>query len=161
MDDTSLKHESTRAADFKELKVTSTAFPEDGLIPSLYTCDGRNISPPLAIDHIPEEARSLVLVMEDPDAPRGTWLHWMVWDIPVTHHIKENEIHGMQGKNDFGDFHYGGPCPPGGTHRYFFKVYALDTILNLPKNTSKLDLERSMADNILAFGELIGRYQRA
>ena len=160
MDDASVKHEPTRAADFQELEVSSPAFQPEGPIPARYTCDGTNISPALAIHAIPEDARSLVLIAEDPDAPRGTWLHWMAWDIPVTHLLRENAIQGVQGKNDFGDPAYGGPCPPSGTHRYFFKVYALDNILGLPPETRRPELERSMAGHILAFGQLMGKYSR-
>ncbi|HEY1007410.1 MAG TPA: YbhB/YbcL family Raf kinase inhibitor-like protein [Sphingobacteriaceae bacterium] len=161
MDDSSVRHEATRAQDFGELRVTSAAFLEGALIPPEYTCDGRNISPPIDIEHVPADARSLALIADDPDAPHGTWLHWMVWDIPVTHGIPENEIHGTAGKNDFGDPGYGGPCPPSGTHRYCFRVYALDAVLNLPADTRKAELERSMAGHILAFGQLTGRYRRA
>ncbi len=160
MDDTTVKHEATRAPDFGELQVSSSAFQEGALIPAEYTCDGRNISPPLDIEHVPAAARSLALIADDPDAPHGNWLHWLVWDIPVTHRIPENAIHGTQGRNDFGDPGYGGPCPPSGTHRYCFKVYALDAVLNLAAGTGKAELERSMAGHILAFGQLTGKYHR-
>lgn len=160
MDDTSVKHEPTRAADFRELVISSPAFADGGPIPPEYTCDGRNISPPLAVDHIPPEAVALVLIADDPDAPRGTWVHWMAWDIPVTHQFREDAIHGVQGKNDFGDPGYGGPCPPSGTHRYFFRVYALDAVLDLPADTGRPGLERAMAEHILAFGQLMGTYSR-
>ena len=157
---TSIKPDIDNVVDFKTLKVTSSAFEEDGSIPLKYTCDGEDISPPIAIDQIPEEAKSLAIIIDDPDAPSGTWVHWVVWDIPITHQLKENEIHGQQGINDFNKKRYNGPCPPRGTHRYFFKVYALDTILNLDASTKKSDLERAMASHILAFGELVGRYER-
>jgi len=160
MSDTLAHREATRAVDYKELKVSSTAFQHEGMIPVKYTCDGKNISPPLDIEHIPEKTKSLVLVVDDPDAPKGVWVHWVVWNIPFTHHIKENEVHGIEGINDFQQHHYGGPCPPSGTHRYFFKVYALDTILNLPADTTKLQLEKAMSEYIIAFGELVGLYKR-
>lgn len=152
--------EATRAVDYKQLKVSSIEFQNEGMIPLKYTCDGRNINPSLDIEHIPEEAKCLVLIVDDPDAPIGTWVHWVVWNIPVTHHIKENEVHGTEGINDFQQHHYAGPCPPSGTHRYFFKVYALDALLDLPANTKKLQLEKAMSEHIIAFGELIGLYNR-
>jgi len=152
--------EATRAVDYKQLKVSSIEFQNEEMIPLKYTCDGRNINPPLDIEHIPEEAKCLALIVDDPDAPIGTWVHWVVWNIPVTHHIKKNEVHGTEGINDFQQHHYAGPCPPSGTHRYFFKVYALDALLDLPANTKKLKLEKAMSEHIIAFGELIGLYNR-
>jgi Raf kinase inhibitor-like YbhB/YbcL family protein len=155
------KHdEATRAIDYKQIKVSSNAFAHEGIIPTKYTCDGKNINPPLNLKDIPEDAKCLVLIVDDPDAPVNTWVHWIVWNIPVTHHIKENEIHGVQGINDFQQHHYGGPCPPSGTHRYFFKVYALDALLDLPDTAKKLQLEKAMSEYIIAFGELIGLYKR-
>jgi Raf kinase inhibitor-like YbhB/YbcL family protein len=155
------KHpEATTAVDYKYLKVSSAAFDYGEIIPEKYTCDGENISPPLDIENIPEEAKCMVLIVDDPDAPVTTWVHWLVWDIPVTHHIQESEVHGVEGLNDFEKHYYGGPCPPSGTHRYFFKVYALDTLLNLPANTKKIQLEKAMSDHIIAFGELVGLYSR-
>lgn len=151
---------STKAVDYKLLEISSPAFQNDGLIPMKYTCDGDNYNPPLDIDKIPVEAKCLVLIVDDPDAPAGTWVHWIVWNIPVTHHIRENEIHGTEGINDFQRQKYGGPCPPSGLHRYFFKVYALDTLLNLPALTDKGSLEKAMSEHIIAFGELVGLYKR-
>jgi hypothetical protein len=145
---------------FKILSVTSKAFISKAAIPQKYTCDGENVNPPLEISGIPEEARSLVLIVEDPDAPSGTWLHWLVWNIPVTRHIGEDEIPGEQGLNDFRRNAYGGPCPPSGTHRYFFKIYALDDLLDLPEGSVRKDIEDAMRDHIVAFGELEGRYSR-
>ena len=142
MSNTTVHTEATRAVDYKLLIVTSPVFKENEMIPVKYTCDGINVSPPLNIEHIPEEAKCLALIVDDPDAPIGTWVHWVIWNIPVTHHIKENEVHGTEGINDFQQHHYGGPCPPSGTHRYFFKVYALDALLDLPANTKKLQLEK-------------------
>jgi hypothetical protein len=152
--------EPTKAVDYKQLKITSTAFNIEGMIPLQYTCDGININPPLDIEHIPEEAKCLVLIVDDPDAPNGTWVHWVVWNIPVTHHLKENEVHGTEGINDFKQDRYGGPCPPSGKHRYFFKVYALSALLDLPIHTNKVQLEKAMSEHIIAFGELIGLYKR-
>jgi Raf kinase inhibitor-like YbhB/YbcL family protein len=160
MSDLAIHTNATRAVDYRHLKVSSTAFKNEEMIPSKYTCDGNNVNPPLDIEHIPEEAKCLVLIVDDPDASAGTWVHWVVWNIPVTHRIKENEAHGTQGINDFQQNHYGGPCPPSGTHRYFFKVYALNTLLNLPVNTRKQHLEKVMSQHIIAFGELTGLYKR-
>lgn len=154
-----MKHEA-KEIDYKLLKVSSSAFNENELIPVKYTCDGANISPPLNIDHIPEEAKSLAIIVDDPDAPVSTWVHWVMWNIPVTHQVKENKAHGIQGINDFGKHKYQGPCPPGGIHRYFFKVYALDDLIELPENTNKHQLEKAMSEHIIAFGELVGIYAR-
>ena len=154
-----MKYEA-KEADYKLLLVSSPAFGNNQMIPKKFTCDGINVNPPLDIEDITEEARSLAIIVDDPDAPRGTWVHWVMWNIPVTHHIKENEAHGLQGLNDFQKRQYGGPCPPSGTHRYFFKVYALDTILDLPSETDKAHLERVMAEHIISFGELVGLYKR-
>ncbi|RMF54541.1 YbhB/YbcL family Raf kinase inhibitor-like protein [Candidatus Woesearchaeota archaeon] len=141
------------------LVVSSAAFEHNGLIPKKYTCDGADVNPPLSIDNIPKGARSLVLIVDDPDAPSGTWVHWVVWNIPLGD-IKENSVPGTQGLNDFKKKSWGGPCPPSGTHRYFFKAYALDTILNISPNSRKHDVEKAMQDHIIARGELIGLYSR-
>lgn len=152
--------EATMAIDYRPLQVTSPAFECDGLIPEKYTCDGENISPPLFIENIPLEAKCLVLIVDDPDAPHGNWIHWLAWNIPVTHHLHENEIHGIQGLNDFNQHHYGGPCPPSGTHRYCFKIYALRELLDLSAGSRKIQLEKAMSEHIIAFGELVGSYTR-
>lgn len=151
---------SSRSVDYKELKVSSPAFEHETFIPSKYTCDGENVSPPLELSQIPIQAKSLVIIMDDPDAPSGMWVHWLVWDIPVRHLLKEKAVHGIEGLNDFNKHGYGGPCPPSGTHRYFFKLYALDKLLQLSPNTEKSALEKAMSGHILAFGVLIGLYQR-
>lgn len=160
MVDTNASTEATRAVDYKPLKVTSPVFTDNEMIPVAYTCDGKNYSPPLHIDHIPEETKCLAIIVDDPDAPVSTWVHWLIWNIPVTHHIKENKVHGTEGLNDFQHTHYDGPCPPSGMHRYFFKVYALDTLLDIPVTVKKIQLERAMSEHIIAFGELIGLYKR-
>lgn len=152
--------EPVRAVDYKRLRVESTAFPEGGLIPERYTCDGKNISPPFIIHHIPEETVCLALIMEDPDAPGGTWVHWLLWNMPVTSHIDENYIHGVKGLNDFGTNNYRGPCPPDIVHRYFFKLYALNELLDLPAGSRKYELTKSMSSHIVAFGEYSGLYKR-
>jgi Raf kinase inhibitor-like YbhB/YbcL family protein len=142
------------------IKLSSSAFKHNDFIPAKYSCDGVDINPPLEIDHLPEGTKCLALIVDDPDAPRGTWVHWVVWNIPAILHLKENHCPGTEGYNDFERNHYGGPCPPSGTHRYYFKIYALDSILNLPKETDKAGLEKAMKKHILGSGELIGLYTR-
>jgi Raf kinase inhibitor-like YbhB/YbcL family protein len=145
------------------LKISSSAFAHNGSIPSKYTCDGADVSPPLAIESVPPEVKSLVLIVDDPDAPVGTWVHWVVWNIsPATKEIKENSVPpgASQGMTDFRKQKYGGPCPPSGTHRYFFKLYALDSLLTLSSNSTKATVEGAMKGHILAQTELIGLYSR-
>ncbi len=149
-----------KEVDFKLLNVTSSVFKEDEFIPVRYTCDGVNVSPPIDIQGVPIEAKCLAVIFEDPDAPINTWIHWLVWNIPLTHHLKEDSIKGKQGLNDFGKHYYCGPCPLNGTHRYVFKVYALDTLLILPGNTKKLDLLKAMSPHIVAYGEVSGLYKK-
>ena len=144
----------------RELVVTSNAFAERGRIPSKYTCDGKNVNPPLTIKGIPEGTKSLVLIVDDPDCPTGTWDHWVVWNIPTKEEIREDSVPGTEGMNDFNKHSYGGPCPPSGTHRYFFKVYALDTNLDLTPISRKRDVEREIKGHVLAQGQLIGLYSR-
>jgi Raf kinase inhibitor-like YbhB/YbcL family protein len=145
----------------QELIVKSSVFEPSKPIPKKYTCDGNDINPPLTIEGSPKEAKTLVLIIDDPDAPRGTFDHWVVWNIPAsTSKIGENTVPGKEGTNGAGQPSYMGPCPPGGTHRYFFKVYALDTELNLGINSRKKDVEKAMQNHILAKGELIGLYTR-
>lgn len=144
----------------KNLIVKSSTFENKKRIPTKYTCDGDDVNPPLTIKGASKETKSLVLIIDDPDATIGMWNHWLVWNIPPTHKIKENSIPGTQGVNTAGKRAYGGPCPPSGTHRYFFKVYALDIKLNLNPNSRKEDLEKAMQGHILAEGELLGLYRR-
>ena len=148
----------------KNMKIISPAFSSNQLIPKKYTCDGENINPPLQISDVPKEAKSLVLIVDDPDAPGGTFLHWLVWNIDVNTllMIEENSLPpgAFQGKNDFGKENYGGPCPPSGTHRYFFKVFALDKTLDLPTGSTLKKVEEEMRGHILDSGELIGLYHR-
>ncbi len=130
------------------MQLTSPAFQPNQSILSKYTCDGENINPPLQISEVPEEAKSLALVVDDPDAPMGTFDHWVMWNIsPETTTIEEAKVPegAVQGKNNFGNNSYGGPCPPSGTHHYHFKVYALDTQLELDPSSEKADLEKSYA----------------
>jgi hypothetical protein len=144
----------------KKLIITSPAFENNSFIPSKYTCDGANVNPALKIEGMPEGTQSLTLIVDDPDAPTGTWDHWIVCDIPPIERIEENSVPGTEGLNDFRKHSYGGPCPPSGTHRYFFKVYALDTKLALHPNSRKKDVEKAMEGHILAKGEIIGLYKR-
>jgi Raf kinase inhibitor-like YbhB/YbcL family protein len=143
-----------------KLKITSPKFENSGLIPSKYTCDGDDVNPPLTIEGLPKETESLVLIVDDPDCPVGTWDHWVVWNIPTTEKIDENSVPGIEGLNTFRRHSYDGPCPPSGTHRYFFKIYALDTKLDVDSNARKKDVEKRMEGHILAKGEIVGLYKR-
>jgi Raf kinase inhibitor-like YbhB/YbcL family protein len=144
-----------------KLKITSEAFENNEYIPSIYTCEGKNINPPLRIQNIPAYAESLAVIVDDPDAPAGVFTHWMMWNIPPTSILEENSIpEGVEGLNSYSKSEYMGPCPPSGTHRYFFKVYALDKMLDIEKNSTKANLERVMEGHTLAYGELIGLYQK-
>ena len=142
------------------MKMTSPTFGHNQMIPKKYTCQGEDMSPPLKIEGIPQGTKSLALIIDDPDAPMGTWVHWVVFDIPMTGEIAENSIPGKQGHNDFGKNDYGGPCPPSGTHRYFHKIYALDTVLNLKEGITKKALEKAMEGHILDQAELVGLYKK-
>jgi hypothetical protein len=142
------------------LIVTSLSFSQNGMIPSKFTCDGDGISPSLHIDNIPDKTISLALIVDDPDAPHGTFTHWVAWNIDPAGDIAENTKPGEQGKNGFGKTGYGGPCPPSGTHHYHFKVYALDIKLKLPAHSDRSSLEHAMKGHVLAEGELIGLYKK-
>ena len=143
------------------MNLTSSAFLHNGQMPSEYTCDGSDLSPPLSITDIPKNSKSLVLICDDPDAPVGTWDHWVVFNIPASAKEipKGTEPQGTAGKNSWGRTGYGGPCPPSGTHRYFFKLYALDATLNLPPGSTKKQIEAAMQGHILAKVELMGLYK--
>ncbi len=148
------------------MNLTSSAFANSGTIPPKYTCDSANINPPLTISDVPEGTKSLVLIMDDPDAvePAGkVWDHWIVWNIPpITRDISEGKNPpGKLGKNSRGNNAYGGPCPPDRVHRYFFKLYALNAGLQLPEGSTKAEVEEAMKSHILARAELMGRYERA
>ena len=145
--------------DFKALRVSSTAFGENNMIPGKYAHKGEDVSPPIEIGEIPATARSLVLMVEDVDAPQGSWLHWLVYNAPVMRHIGEGEIPGDMGVNDFGRVEYEGPCPPYGTHHYHFRVYALDDLMDLPRGASRREVEEAMREHIVAFGETVGKYR--
>jgi Raf kinase inhibitor-like YbhB/YbcL family protein len=150
-------------------KITSSAFGEGELIPRKYTCDARDVSPPLAWTGVPAGAKTLALIADDPDAPMGTWVHWVAYNLPAgvaelpeaTPPDPELKGGGRQGRNDFKRFGYGGPCPPSGTHRYFFKLYALDVALDLAAGATKAELLRAMEGHILAEAQLMGKYKRS
>jgi len=151
-----------------QINVKSTAFEEGGMIPKPYTCDGTDISPPLAWTGIPEATKSIALICDDPDAPRGTWVHWVLFNLPPdTKNLPENippqkrlENGAIHGINDFRKIGYGGPSPPSGTHRYYFKVYALDTEIDLKPGITKKKLLKTMKGHVLAEGQLMGKYGR-
>jgi len=143
------------------MKLSSPEFENNGFIPRKFTCQGDDISPALVIEDILEGTKSLALIVDDPDVPMGTWVHWVVFDVPLVKRIEENSVPGKQGSNDFGKEDYGGPCPPSGTHRYFFKIYALDTMLKLTEGSSKKELEKAMEGHIVGQAELIGLYKKA
>jgi Raf kinase inhibitor-like YbhB/YbcL family protein len=150
------------------MELTSSAFNENGMIPSKYTCDGADVSPPLKWGSLPDGTKSLVLICDDPDAPVGTWVHWVYYDIPVqTKDLPENVAPderpapgGIQGINDFRRIGYGGPCPPGGTHRYFFKLYALDILLNMSPGATKNQVLKAMENHVADHVQLMGKYHR-
>ncbi|HKY55007.1 MAG TPA: YbhB/YbcL family Raf kinase inhibitor-like protein [Anaerolineales bacterium] len=145
------------------IQLTSDAFANGQSIPAKYTCKGKNISPALAWTEPPAGTQSLALIMDDPDAPSGTWVHWVLFNIPVgTRNLQEGlSASGISiGKNSWGDMRYGGPCPPSGTHRYFFKLYALDSNLSLSPGATKDQLLKAMDGHILAQSELMGTFSK-
>jgi Raf kinase inhibitor-like YbhB/YbcL family protein len=151
------------------MKLESSAFRPHQTIPAKYTCDGADVSPPLNWDDPPAHTKSLVLICDDPDAPGKTWVHWVLYDLPSDLRQLAEGVPpqpmlpggGVHGTNDFRKLGYGGPCPPSGTHRYFFKLYALDTLLNLQSGATKVQVERAMQNHVLAHAELIGQYTRS
>lgn len=150
------------------MELKSSAFGSGESIPAKYTCDGADVSPPLSWSEGPNETTSWALISDDPDAPRGTWVHWVAWNIPSGARSLDEDVpkqeslpNGVkQGMSDFRRIGYGGPCPPSGTHRYFFKLYALDTTLSLPPSTTKQQLENAMQGHVLKQAELMGTYRR-
>lgn len=153
----------TGYVEYKNMKIQSLAFSNNRSIPQKYTCDGENVNPPLRFNDVPEGTESLVLIVDDPDAPKGTWVHWTLWNIsPAIHDVLENSVpeRAIEGMTDFGRSGYGGPCPPSGSHRYFFKLYALDTVLDLHPSADVKDIEQAMEGHILGEAQLIGLYQR-
>jgi Raf kinase inhibitor-like YbhB/YbcL family protein len=143
------------------LQVTSPSFEANGDIPAKFSCEGENINPALTIKNIPVQAKSLAIIVEDPDAPSGTVTHWICWDIDPVETISEKSVAGVQGKNTIGNNGYMGPCPPNGTHHYHFKIFALDKKLGLAAGASKEDLENAMKDHVVGSGELIGLYKKS
>lgn len=151
-----------------KIHLTSSAFQEGGMIPPKYTCDGDDVSPPLSWKPVPPNVKSLALIADDPDAPNGTWVHWVMYDIPPEELELSEGIPGIptiasggkHGINDFKRHGYGGPCPPSGTHRYYFKLYALDCEIDLPPGITKDRLEKAMEGHIVGEGKLMGRYHR-
>ena len=150
-------------------QITTRAFGGNGAIPKKFTCDGADVSPALAWSDAPSKTQSFALIMDDPDAPVGTWVHWVLYDLPsqakdLAEDVPKQERlnnGARQGRNDFRKIGYGGPCPPSGKpHRYFFKLYALDTKLNLKPGATKPEVERAIEGHILAQSELVGRYGR-
>jgi Raf kinase inhibitor-like YbhB/YbcL family protein len=152
----------------KTMTLESSAFSADGLIPSKYTCDGENVSPALRWDEPPDGTQRFVLIADDPDAPGKTFVHWVLYDLPADIRELPEAVPpdpillsgGVQGKSDFDRYGYGGPCPPRGTHRYVFKLYAIDTVLDLPPGASKADVIEAMQGHVLAGAELVGKYRR-
>lgn len=150
------------------MQLTSPAFKEGEMIPKKYTCDGADVSPPLRWTSMPPGTQSLALICDDPDAPMGTWVHWVYYDIPGGTEGMPEKVDpqenpasgGIQGTNDFRRIGYGGPCPPGGTHRYFFKLYALDRMLKLAPGATKQQLLKAMENHILGEARLMGKYRR-
>jgi len=146
--------------DIQNIKVFSSAFESNSSIPRKYTCSGENINPLLEFEGIPKEAKNLALIIEDSDAPMKVFTHWIVWNIEPVAKIEEDSIPGVEGMNDFRKIGYGGPCPPSGTHRYFFRVYVLDKRLDLKAGASRKELESEMIGHIIAEGELMGKYSK-
>ena len=150
------------------IKLTSTAFKEGELIPRQHTCDGVNVSPSLEWSGVPKIARTLVIIADDPDAPAGTWVHWVLYNLPADNigmvenlpATDELRAGGFQGKNDFGKIGYGGPCPPSGTHHYLFKIYGLDSELSLKAGATKAEVEKSMEGHVVSQGQLMGIYRK-
>jgi len=150
------------------ISIKSNAFSEGGMITAKYTCDGKDISPDISWTGIPEGAKSIVLISDDPDAPAGTWVHWVVYNIPPERTgfdegippKEELEDGTIQGKNDFGRIGYGGPCPPGGTHRYYFRIYALKEKPGVRPGLTKKQIMEKINDLIISEGQLMGKYER-
>ena len=142
------------------MKLSSPDFNNNEFIPKKYSCLGEDINPVLVVEGVPDDTKTLALIVDDPDAPMGTWVHWVVFNIPVVSRIGQNSIPGEQAMNDFGRKDYGGPCPPSGTHRYFFKIYALDTAFEPAQIKDKASLEEAMESHILDSAGLIGLFKK-
>ncbi len=144
----------------KPLSVKSPDFADNNYIQFKFTCDGENLSPGLVLDNIPEGTKSLALIMDDTDSPNGEFVHWVMWNMPVKSKIVQNKAEGIVGKNTQGKNLYYGPCPPNGMHTYHFKVYALNSLLELPTSSGKAELLKAMEGHIIEQGVLKGRYSR-
>ena len=150
------------------MEIISSSFDEGTMIPKKYTCDAIDISPPLKCSKIPDGTKTFAIICDDPDAPMGTWVHWVIYNLPVNINELSEDVPSLeilpngakQGRNDFGKIGYGGPCPPGGTHRYYFKVYALTEELKVETGITKSELLKAMEGHILSEGQLMGRYKR-
>lgn len=146
------------------MKISSPHFQANKAIPAKFTCQGSDVNPELMIEDIPSSAKTLAIIVDDPDAPAKTWVHWVIFNILVSGPkliIRENSAPGIQGHNDFGNNNYGGPCPPSGTHRYFFKVYALDALLKLKDGITKAQLEEEMKGHVIDQTEVMGTYKKS
>jgi Raf kinase inhibitor-like YbhB/YbcL family protein len=143
-----------------KIQIISKKFENNEDIPKKYTCEGRDVNPPLEINNIPNKTKSLALIVDDPDGSSGAWTHWIVWNIPPTLKIEENSIPGKQGINDFGKTGYKGPCPPSGRHRYYFKLYALDKMLILEEGSNREKLISEMQGHIIESCNTMGRYSK-
>jgi Raf kinase inhibitor-like YbhB/YbcL family protein len=162
------KNQTNTIKEGGEMEIKSSAFKEGELISRKYTCDNIDISPPLEWSQIPDGTKTFALICDDPDAPMGTWVHWVLFNLPgnileLPENVQKLEVlknRARQGKNDFGKIGYGGPCPPSGTHRYYFKIYALDKELDLKPGITKKELLKAMEGHTLAEGQLMGKYKR-
>jgi hypothetical protein len=152
---------ATNTSAAEQIAVRSSAFQSGGMLPAQFTCQGANHNPPLHIQSIPKGAKSLALIVEDPDAPGGLFTHWLVWNIdPTTTEIGEKGLpqHAVQGTNDFDKVGYSGPCPPSGTHRYYFRIFALDQVITLKPGAKRGALDRALEGHIISRGELMARF---
>jgi hypothetical protein len=162
------KNQTSKIKGGKKMEIKSSAFKEGAIIPGKYTCDNIDISPPLEWSQVPDGTKTFALICDDPDAPMGTWVHWVLFNLPgnileLSENVPKIEVlknGARQGKNDFGKIGYGGPCPPGGTHRYYFKIYALDKELDSKSGITKKELLKAMEGHISEEGKLMGRYKR-
>jgi Raf kinase inhibitor-like YbhB/YbcL family protein len=145
-----------------QMKLSSSAFSEGSNIPPKFTCDGADTSPPLKIEAVPDSTRALVLIVDDPDAPGGLFTHWVVWNVdPKASSVPAGKAPGgTQGTNDFGHAGYGGPCPPSGTHRYYFKIFALDQQLSLSAGAKRKEVDAAINGHVIGQAQLMGRYVR-
>lgn len=142
------------------MKITIPAFDHEKDIPAKYTCNGENVNPAIKIEDIPEEAKCLAVVVEDPDAPGGTFYHWVMWNVPLQNEIKENSSPGIEGIHGFKKRGYTGPCPPSGTHRYYFKVFGLDEMLDIDTSTTGDQFLEMIENKIVGFDEWMGSYSK-